>query len=113
MLPKKNRLKKKEDFQKVLKKGVFFSFAEISCKVAKNGLENSRFAFLVKSKNSGGAARRNLVKRKMRAAILESTKKIPTGRDVMFFYSFPKVPEKKDGKVRIKMLELLKISRLI
>lgn len=113
MLPFKNRLICRQDFQKVLKGGAFFSLGEISCKTATNKKEFSRFALLVKAKNSGGAVNRNRVKRKMRAIIFKNLKKISPGRDTVFFYAFPKKPEEKNGKIEEKMLKLLRLSKLI
>ncbi len=123
MLPAKNRLKSRQEIQKALKKGAFFSFEEVSCKVFPNKYNFSRFAFLVGVKNSGGAVKRNWIKRRMKAVVLDSLKKISPGYDVVFFYSFSildpkkinseKNKEGKNGKIQEKMLRLLRISKLI
>ncbi len=70
MLPKRNRLKKKKDFEQVFKKGQFFREDFLTLKIVLNGLKNSRFGFIVSKKVSKKAVTRNKIKRWLRVAIL-------------------------------------------
>lgn len=75
MLPKKNRLQKNKDFERVFKKGRFFKEDFLVLKVLFNNLKNSRFGFIVSSKVSKKAVLRNKIKRWLRAAVLSHLEK--------------------------------------
>src|SRR3989344_504886 len=65
MLPKKYRLKKREDIKGVLKYGLTQRADFLILKTRENNLSNSRFAFLISLKISKKAAVRNKLKRKL------------------------------------------------
>lgn len=71
MLPKINRLKKKKDFERVLKEGKGYSLisGKLYIKIIENNLKNSRFGFIVSRKFSKKAVIRNRAKRKLRELI--------------------------------------------
>ena len=60
---KKNRLKKKRDFEDVFKKGKSVKGSFLFIKYRKNKLGVSRFGFVVSAKVVGNAVERNKVKR--------------------------------------------------
>ena len=62
-LNKKNRLKKKKDFESVFKKGKAVKGNFLFAKYLKNDLDCSRFAFIVSSKVSKKAVVRNRIRR--------------------------------------------------
>lgn len=62
-LNKKNRLKKKKDFESVFKKGKASKGNFLFARYLENDLGFSRFAFIVSSKVSRKAAARNRVRR--------------------------------------------------
>lgn len=81
MLPKVNRLKKKKDFEKVLKKGQGFKENFLVLKITKNNLKLSRFGFIVSTRFSKKAVVRNKIKRRLREIIRAKLAKIKKGRD--------------------------------
>jgi ribonuclease P protein component len=81
MLPKQNRLKKKNDFEKVFKKGKGFRQGFLFFKIAKNNLKESRFGFIVSKQVSKKAVIRNKIKRRLRKLVQLNLLKIKTGID--------------------------------
>lgn len=88
MLPKKNRLERKEDFQKVIRKGSFFSFGDVALKAAKNNLGRTRTGFLVGRKSAKNATGRNRIKRMLRGTFLRNLDQIKPGLDIVIFCKF-------------------------
>ena len=83
MLQKENRLKKKNDFEAVFKKGKSFKNSFLVLKTAPNKLEESRFGLVVSQKISKKAVVRNKVRRRMSEAIKTMIKDIKKGVDVV------------------------------
>ena len=81
MLPQKNRLKKKKDFERVFKKGRLFKEGFLILRIAENGLKSSRFGFVISRKVSREAAKRNKIKRRLRELVRIKLTKIKTGID--------------------------------
>lgn len=75
MLPKKNRLKKKKDFEQIFKQGRGFKVDSLYLKIKENNLDSSRFGFIVSKKVSKKAVLRNKIKRKLREIIRLRLKK--------------------------------------
>lgn len=73
MLPKINRLTKKNDFDVVFVHGKAFKSDFLIFKYLKNNLNTVRVGFVVSKKVSNKATIRNKVKRKLRAAFLKNT----------------------------------------
>ena len=69
MLPKINRLTKKNDFNAVFQKGNGAKISQLIFKARKNGLQESRFGFIVSKKVSNKATIRNKIKRRLRSAV--------------------------------------------
>jgi ribonuclease P protein component len=67
MLPAKNRLTKKKDFEEVHRYGDFFSFGTVALKVKKSNVGYARVGVAVGLKFSKKAVARNAMKRKLRA----------------------------------------------
>ncbi len=68
-LNKKNRLKKKRDFENVFKKGRAVNGSFLFIKYRKNGLDTSRFGFIVSVKVSKKAVERNRIRRILSEAV--------------------------------------------
>ena len=83
MLPKKNRLKNKKDFERVFKQGKGFKEDFLFLKIAKNNLKENRFGFIVSLKVSKKAVLRNKVKRRLREIIKERLPEIKPGVDIV------------------------------
>jgi ribonuclease P protein component len=84
MLPKRNRLKRKKDFQKVLGKGKGLKEDFLVFKMVRNDLPFSRFGFLVGTKISKEAVSRNKLKRRIRELVRKRIEKIEGGYDMVF-----------------------------
>ena len=81
MLPKENRLKKKKDFENVFKNGHGCKDGFLYLKIVKNSLEPSRFGFVVSTKFSKSAVKRNKVKRWFRELTRTNIQDIEKGLD--------------------------------
>ena len=68
MLPRKQRLSKRDEFTAVAKRGRVLRSRLLMLRALSNGLEQSRFGFTV-SKRVGKAVVRNRVKRRLRAIL--------------------------------------------
>ncbi len=86
MLPLKNRLLKKGDFQKVYRQGKIFFSPNISLGYSSNSLPFTRIGFVVSKKCFKKAADRNRIKRLMREIIRLSLPQIIIGVDIIFSY---------------------------
>jgi len=83
MLPQKNRLTKKRDFDEVFLKGKSRKGDFLIFKSKKNGLKNPRVGFIVSKKVSNKANVRNKVKRKLRACVLAKLEIIKNPTDIV------------------------------
>lgn len=82
MLPRKNRLTQKKDFDSVFKKGETIKSDFLVFKVLKNRLADHRFGFIISKKVSTKATQRNLIKRRLRQSVLVDLKSssLPEGK---------------------------------
>ncbi len=83
MLPAKNRLKLKKDFERVFKEGKGYKENCLYLKLVKNNLESSRFGFAVGKKYSNKATLRNKIKRRLREIIRPALPDIKKGADAV------------------------------
>lgn len=84
MLPSKNRLTKKKDFERILGKGKGVQTDFLFMKWVFNDLKSSRFGFIVSKKVSKKAPVRNKIKRKLREIIKSRLLKIKKKVDCIF-----------------------------
>lgn len=82
MLSKEYRLKKKKDFDRVFRQGRSIYQKECGIHFIKNGLENSRFAFVVSAKIFKKAVQRNRIRRIMSEFVRLNLEKIIPNYDV-------------------------------
>ena len=83
MLPSKNRLTKKPDFEKVKAEGELLSGRFFGILYTPNGLDLSRFGFIVSTRISKKAVLRNRAKRLMREAVRALLPEMKGGFDVL------------------------------
>ncbi len=81
MLPARNRLKKKKDFERIFKEGQGFKQGFLYLKIKKNNLKSSRFGFIVSKKFAKKAVIRNKTKRRLRELIKIKLPEIKKGID--------------------------------
>lgn len=94
MLPKANRLKSKNDFEKIFKYGKIAENELMKIKFLKDSSRYSRFGFIVGNKFAPKAAARNLIKRRLRAAAGLLLENIKPGFDIVIW---PKTALKNTG----------------
>lgn len=66
-----NKLRKKKDFDNVYKKGRIVFGPVFNIRFVKNDLGFPRFAFVISKKTAKLSVKRNLVKRRLRSAVLQ------------------------------------------
>lgn len=115
MLPVKNRLTKKEDFERVSSKGNYFSFQNISLKTTLNDLPFSRIGFSIGKKISTKATDRNRIKRVLRKSFQKYLPKIVAGVDIVVYFKKDNQSEEliNSKKTTTRVKELLKKANLI
>nr|MBN1228915.1 ribonuclease P protein component [Anaerolineae bacterium] len=82
MLSRRFRLTKSEDFQAAKRAGQHFRSDLISLNIRRNHLLHNRFGFVV-SRQVGGAAQRNLVKRRLRNSARQWIPDLEEGYDIV------------------------------
>ncbi|XOB40192.1 MAG: ribonuclease P protein component [Candidatus Nealsonbacteria bacterium] len=84
MLAKKNRVRKKKDFERILKGGEGFKEDFLILKVKKNKSNKIRFGFIVAQKVSKKAVVRNKIKRRLREIVRLKMEEIKKGTEGVF-----------------------------
>lgn len=112
MLPKKNRLIKEKDFNKIHRFGNFVGDFFLAVKFLENRLGHSRFGFLVGTKISKKAVERNQIKRRLRESIHSKLDKIKPGYDFVVFTK-PEIVEKSYSEIDKAISNVLSKSNLI
>lgn len=84
MLAKTYRLKLKNDFDRIFKRGKFVSQKFFTLGFAQNALLLSRFAIMIPKKAAKSAVTRNSIRRKAAEIIRLNMDKIKTGYDMVF-----------------------------
>lgn len=104
MLPLKNRLKKKKEFDKVFKEGVAQKGQFVLLKSVDNDLNYPRFGIVVSKKVSNRAVDRNKIKRRLREAVRAFLPE--KGRDYVIV-SFPQIMRADYKEIEEQIRELL------
>jgi ribonuclease P protein component len=113
MLPYKNRLINRGDFERVYRYGNFFSFGNITLKVGKNKLNLTRIGFSVGIKFSKKAVERNRIKRQLREIVHKNLNKIKDGFDLVVMIKKIENNTISSDLLELDLLEILKKSNLI
>jgi ribonuclease P protein component len=111
MLSKKNRLIREKDFNKIHKFGKFYGEVFLAIKILENNSDISRFGFLVGTKISKKAVKRNLVKRRLRESVRLKLDQIKPGYDVVFLTK-PEIVEKSYDEIDKTVENVFKKSNL-
>lgn len=83
MLPRKNKLKKKNDFDRAFEGGKYYYGSFVGLKIIENGLDYNRFGIIVGSKISKKSAARNKIKRRIEESIRLNSNRLKTGFDIL------------------------------
>ncbi len=113
MLPYKNRLTKRKDFEKVYKKGTFYALNNLTMKILENDLEEPRIGFVVSLRFSKKAVERNLAKRQLREIFRSRLENIKKGADIVVSIRKREGEKIKFDNLKADADELLKRSQLI
>jgi len=108
MLPFKNRLVKRKDFEKVQRFGQFSACQNVAIKWAPNELDDTRIGFSVGLKFSKKAVERNLAKRRLREIIKARLKQIIPGLDIVV-----SLRRRENEKINWKKMEQMAAEALI
>ena len=99
MLPKINRIKKKNDFDVIFKKGKSLKTSLLVFKIVKNGLKENRFGFIVSKNISKKAVVRNKIRRRFSEIVKE--KIIPKNESVdVVIIALPGIDKKEFSEVK-------------
>lgn len=113
MLPKPNRLKKENDFQRVFEKGKGFNESFLFLKVFnREDQRQSRFGFVVSIKISKKAVVRNKLKRRLREIVRSKLDQIKPGRDVVVVTQ-PGIETQSFPQLKQNLLQLLKEAKIL
>lgn len=107
MLPLKNRLKKKKDFEKVLKQGENIRGSVMHFKVLKTEELEPRIGFIVSKKVSPRAVERNKARRRMKEAARSSLSLLKEGADIVII-ALPKIKEKSFEEIKEEIQKTFK-----
>ncbi len=113
MLPYKNRLVKRTDFEKVYKYGNFFCFKNIGLKIKKNNIGTVRIGFSVGMKFSKRATERNRMKRQLRGIFFKMLKEIKKEVDIIVIVKKGKSMMNNQKEIENSVKRLLLRSELI
>ncbi len=108
MFKKENRLTKKEDIDKVFKKGKGKYGKYLGIKVLKNNLSTTRCGVLVGLKVSKKAVERNKIKRQIREILKTIVFEKKEGKDVLVLV-LPEATKAKKEEINKELLNVLKI----
>jgi len=112
MLAKKFRLVTERDFDQVHKRGRYIKGKFLYLKSKSNILGFARFGFLISNKISKKSTVRNLMKRRMKAAVFKNTNSIIPSDIVIGFYRLPE-PHPIFSDIEKEIIELLQRLNLI
>ncbi|MFQ6049451.1 MAG: ribonuclease P protein component [Candidatus Paceibacterales bacterium] len=112
MLPVKNRLNKKKDFENIFRKGKSFRGDFLVLKIAKNNLNQVRFGFIVSQKVSKKATIRNKVKRRLRELVRSKIKTLKKGIDAILI-TVPGIETKEFREIEEIMDKLFKKAGVV
>ena len=112
MLSKKYCLKRKKDFERVIKKGKKIEKNFLVLKFFRNSLDVTRTGFVVSQKVSKKAILRNKIKRRLREIIKINLPNLEPGYDLIFFTK-KGIIEKNFLEIKDTAEQILKKAKLI
>ncbi len=111
MLPKRYRLRRSVDLEKVRQSGRSWRHPLAILAAGENGLDMSRFAFIA-SRRVGNAVQRNRAKRLLREAVHQQLPEIKPGWDCIFIARAP-LPQASFAEVDTAVSQLLRRAKLL
>jgi len=102
MLKKQNRLKNKNDFDKVFKKGISVFGQILGIKFSKNTSMFNRFGVIVSKKISKKAIERNKIKKQIKDILRNEEKNLKKGNDFVII-TLPEIKNKKYKEIQLEI----------
>lgn len=112
MLNKKNRLTKDKDFERVFNNGRAFHLKELGIRCIENNMDVCRFGFLVSTKISKSAVKRNKLKRQLSEIIRLNLDKIKPGYDCVVI-TRPGILDKNHEELETALKTIFKKLRML
>jgi len=113
MLDKKNCLKKKKDFKKIIEDGKKIEKEFLVLKFSKNSLGDvTRIGFVVSQKVAKKAFLRNKIKRRLREIVKNNLDNLKSGYDLIFFTK-KAIKEKDFLEMKKTVEQILKQAKLL
>lgn len=112
MLPKKNRLKKKKDFERVFMNGKIIKCQDLFLKYIDNDKEDTKIGIVVSKKVSKKAVDRNKAKRRIREAFRLIGSKLKNGIN-MIAVAYPSVKNREFSDIKEQIEAALTKAELI
>jgi len=113
MLPYKFRLTKDNDYKLIFKTGKKISNNYFRVCFLKNNLNHSRFGIIVSNKVSKKATTRNLLKRRIRAILLDNLSNFRQNNDIVISLAPTVKKETNIDELRVNLLSLFNKIKLI
>ena len=99
MLPKKQRIRQSKEFESVFKNSYSSYNTVLGFKSSRNTLEITRFGFIIGTKVSKLAVKRNLLKRRLRALVKDNLPILKTGFDIVII-ALPKSTDNNFSQIK-------------
>ncbi len=112
MLPKKNRLKKRKEFEEVFKEGKVFFGSFFLIRIKKNDFSLPRFAFVFPFKQEKSAVKRNKGKRLFREIVRHCLPSIKGGFDIILIIKKKSLTQDKK-EIEEDVVKVFKKTKLI
>ncbi len=112
MFPKRKRLKKKKDFDKVFHEGASFKEDFLFLKIFKNDLGTNRFGVAVGKKTFNKATERNRIKRRINELLRSELPELKKGWDIIVIIS-GNIKNESHGELKDKINKLFEKAKLI
>ena len=106
MLPRRNRLSRKNDLAKICRQKKSIKQGCLLLKYRENELTAVRMAFVVARKVAIRASKRNLIKRRLRNAAQSLLNRCKTGIDIVFF-ALAGIEKKNFAEIKKNLKEIL------
>lgn len=111
MLKAQYRLRRKQDFQKIYRRGDYFFSPHLIVRFFPNSKNFSRYAFVVSAKVAPKAVDRNLIKRRLSEIIRLNFARLVSGRDIIIIAKKSLLAQKFSGQ-KENLICLLKRAKI-
>lgn len=108
MLPKKERISKKDNFKEIFKKSSIFKIPYLKLFISKNNSDKMKATVIISKKTSNLATKRNRMKRKIRHILISSKENIPQNINILILVSDSKILEKKSSEIKKEIINIFK-----